>query len=258
MLGRKNAGIQENQYYDQPIENLRLDGFPAGPSHPSVHSANIINSLRRIESYYCKHFIYIYIYIMLSLFYSHLSVSRTNLDSRELQTNKNSLIFLYLPVEIQLFPSPQRFLLHSFLVALQLVRALHLALLFRCTQDFHRFLSIFSPSPPARPTPSPSLPSRPPLFSSFLPLFQLNKGVPTLPILHFRLVGLRLDVLGLRDPIQITPQIVLDLLFLPQFVEVAPRLRLLPLLRELTGLEKNVRIFKIRFLGGGRKKGLIL
>lgn len=40
VLGRKDAGIQENQHYDQPIENLRLNGFPAGPPHPSVHSVN--------------------------------------------------------------------------------------------------------------------------------------------------------------------------------------------------------------------------
>lgn len=117
---------------------------------------------------------------------------------------KNSIL---LPIEIQLFPSPQRFLLHPFLVTLQLVRALHFALLFRCNKvDFIDF-------------------SPPPRF-----LFFLLKGVRTLPVLHFRLVGLRLDVLRLRDPVQITSQIVLDLLFLPQFVKVAPRLRLLPLL----------------------------
>lgn len=118
---------------------------------------------------------------------------------------KNSIL---LPIEIQLFPSPQRFLLHPFLVTLQLVRALHFALLFRCNKvDFIDF------SPPPRYS-----------FSFY------SKELRTLPILHFRLVGLRLDVLRLRDPVQITSQIVLDLLFLPQFVKVAPRLRLLPLL----------------------------
>lgn len=40
VFGRQNSGVQENQYYDQPVENLRLDGFSTGPSHSPVHSAN--------------------------------------------------------------------------------------------------------------------------------------------------------------------------------------------------------------------------
>lgn len=40
MLGREDAGIQENQNYDEPIEDLGLDCLSAGSSHPPVHSAN--------------------------------------------------------------------------------------------------------------------------------------------------------------------------------------------------------------------------
>lgn len=45
VLRGEDAGIQENQNYDQPVEDLGLDGLSAGSSHPSVHSANSI--LRR-------------------------------------------------------------------------------------------------------------------------------------------------------------------------------------------------------------------
>lgn len=68
----------------------------------------------------------------------------------------------------------------------------------------------------------------------------------TLSILHFRLVGFRLDVLGLRDPVQITPEIVLDLLLLSQFVEITPRLCLLPLLGEFAAPSKGTRLQRVR------------
>lgn len=54
-----------------------------------------------------------------------------------------------------------------------------------------------------------------------------------------RLVGLRLDVLGLRYPVEVTPEIVLDLLFLPELVKVAARLRLLSLFGKFTARKRD-------------------
>lgn len=56
----------------------------------------------------------------------------------------------------------------------------------------------------------------------------------TLSVLHFWLVSFRLDDFGLRDPIEITSEIVFDLLLLSELVEIAPRFCLFSLLRELT------------------------
>ena len=49
------------------------------------------------------------------------------------------------------------------------------------------------------------------------------------------LVVLWVDVLGLRDPIQVALQVLLQLLLLTQLLEVSTRLRLLALLGELSG-----------------------
>ena len=40
VLGCLYSSIQEHKYYDEPIERLRLYRFTAGPSHPSIYSAN--------------------------------------------------------------------------------------------------------------------------------------------------------------------------------------------------------------------------
>ena len=45
---------------------------------------------------------------------------------------------------------------------------------------------------------------------------------------------LGLQILGLGDPVQVAPEVLLQLLLLPQLLEVAAGLRLLPLLGELT------------------------
>lgn len=47
------------------------------------------------------------------------------------------------------------------------------------------------------------------------------------------ILALRLDILGLGDPVEIAAQILFDLLLLAQLVKVAARLRLFPFLREL-------------------------
>ena len=46
---------------------------------------------------------------------------------------------------------------------------------------------------------------------------------------------LRVDVLGLRDPVQVATQVLLQLLLLSQFLEVSPRLGFLSLLGKLSG-----------------------
>ena len=54
-------------------------------------------------------------------------------------------------------------------------------------------------------------------------------GIVVMSVLAFRL-----NIFRLGDPIQITPQILLDLLFLAQLVKVAPSLGLFSLLGELS------------------------
>lgn len=61
----------------------------------------------------------------------------------------------------------------------------------------------------------------------------------TLSVLRFRLVGFRLDILGLRYPIEISSEVVLDLLFFPELVKVTASLCLLSFLRELAVSEVN-------------------
>jgi len=48
VLCGKNTGIQEDQNYDEPIEDLGLHSLPTGSSHPPVHSANIRVTMRRV------------------------------------------------------------------------------------------------------------------------------------------------------------------------------------------------------------------
>lgn len=61
----------------------------------------------------------------------------------------------------------------------------------------------------------------------------------TFSILHFRFVGLWLDIFSLCYPIEITPEIILDLLFFSKLVKVTPCFSLLSLLREFTASWKD-------------------
>lgn len=65
-------------------------------------------------------------------------------------------------------------------------------------------------------------------------LHEAGKCNPVAFALLLFLLVLRVDVLSLRDPVQITFQIFLQLLFLSKLLEISTSLRLLSLFRELS------------------------
>lgn len=81
--------------------------------------------------------------------------------------------------------------------------------------------SLCSPSAPSQAQ-SPAPCGRPLTVSGFL-------------LIQALVLILRVDVLGLRDPVQVALQVLLQLLLLSQLLEVAPGLGLLSLFGELSG-----------------------
>lgn len=59
-------------------------------------------------------------------------------------------------------------------------------------------------------------------------------GAAAAAVLHVGGRGVGLEVLGLRDPVEVAPEVLLELLALAVLLEVAAALGLLSLLRELS------------------------